>query len=92
MTAEKDYRRLATRCPAHGAWDCSPLLNGCSMPIYLNRAFDAGRLSGVREAQDEIGRMLDTFPQKGRHTRARWAYEWLGHIAGRMSLPPEVES
>lgn len=80
-----DQRKArALRCPVHDIPDCSPLLNGCSTPILLREAFDAGRISGTIEARDEIKRMLDTFPQQGRHTRARWAVQWLGHIIERL--------
>ena len=29
------------RCPVHGMRDCSPLLNGCSIPLMMARAMDA---------------------------------------------------
>lgn len=44
----------------------------------------AARAAGVREARDEIKTMLDGFKHRGRHTRARWAVEWLGAIANRL--------
>lgn len=31
------------RCPVHGIPDCSPLLNGCSIPNRLAKAYLAGK-------------------------------------------------
>ncbi|MDF1603381.1 hypothetical protein [Nocardioides sp. YIM 152315] len=41
-------------------------------------------LTGTRE---EISRMLDGFPQRGRHTRARWAMAWLDVMIERVTRP-----
>jgi len=43
----------------------------------------AARLAAFREVRDELSRMLDGFPAHGRHTRARWAVEWVGHMIER---------
>ena len=41
------------------------------------------RAEGVRAARAEISGMLDTFPQQGIHTRARWAVGMLDLIVER---------
>lgn len=90
--AQKPYDMMkeAVRCPVHGIPDCSPLLNACSLPSHLRGALNVGRLMGVIEARDEINRMLATFPQQGRHTRARWAVQWLQQIIERLEGTHEV--
>jgi hypothetical protein len=38
-----DYPIDVIRCPTHGVPDCSPLLDGCSLPSRLAAAYDAGK-------------------------------------------------
>lgn len=42
------------RCPVHGIPDCSPLLNGCSIPSRIVLAFERGRASGERSRDEAI--------------------------------------
>lgn len=43
------------RCPVHGIPDCSPLLNGCSVPNLLRDAYD----QGAHEARSELEPAID---------------------------------
>jgi hypothetical protein len=38
----------------------------------------------VEDARAEMRRMMDGFPQHGRHTRASWALNWLDVIVARI--------
>jgi hypothetical protein len=68
--------------------------------VEIRRALDVvegivaeAKVTAVCDARDEIERMLDGFPQHGRHTRARWAVVWLGHIIERLTgLTPGAPS
>lgn len=42
-TWEHDIPREILKCPVHNMTDCSPLLNGCSIPNHLAKAYLAGR-------------------------------------------------
>ncbi len=46
------------RCPVHDIPDCSPLLNGCSLPEHLRAAYDTGRYVGrdvaLRQVEEGI--------------------------------------
>lgn len=47
----------------------------------VDRLVAAARAEALRDAVDEMRRMMDGFPQRGRHTRAGWALAWLERIA-----------
>lgn len=65
----KDY----FKCPVHGLPDCSPLLNGCSIPIQLHKAFEAGYAEAL----------TDTFhPEFGTAWRAGDGECWQAHQDG----------
>ena len=38
------------RCPVHGVPDCSPLLNGCTIPVRLAEAYRDGYDAGYSDA------------------------------------------
>lgn len=57
----------------------------------VERIVDAARATALREATDEMRRMMDGFPQRGRHTRASWALAWLERIAERDNTPAATE-
>lgn len=42
------------------------------------------RIEAVKEVKEEMEARLDTYAQRGRHTRARWATEWLGYRIEKM--------
>lgn len=55
------------RCPVHNMPDCSPLLNGCSIPNKLAAAWEAGRATLEPLVKDiaEHGFRADTNPTIG---------------------------
>lgn len=46
MTFPAEAPRKVLRCPTHGQTDCSPLLNGCSVPAALADAYLTGYVDG----------------------------------------------
>ena len=40
-------------CPRHGIPDCSPLLNGCSLPNMLQTQYESGHEDGFNDGYDE---------------------------------------
>lgn len=45
-----DYPIDVIRCPVHGIPDCSPMLNGCTIPSRLAQAYDAGKAADASAA------------------------------------------
>lgn len=72
---DKDFRDL-------GPWNSRLLLTTVEALIARHRAEAA--TEALRDAADEMSARLDTFPQRGRHTRARWAEQWLRDRSARI--------
>lgn len=56
MTDANDAPRII--CPVHGIPDCSPLLNGCSIPNFIRRWWDevaSGWVAEANRAQSQRG-------------------------------------
>lgn len=51
---------------------------------WLARDRARERAEALEEARAEMRRMMDGFPQRGRHTRATWALNWLDNIIARI--------
>jgi hypothetical protein len=53
------------RCPVHSIPDCSPLLNGCSIPNWLATAYERGRTDAglPREHEPRQGALTEATPE-----------------------------
>ncbi len=63
--SEAETPRSVLRCPVHGIPDCSPILNGCSLPNRLSNAYAAG-LAARSQADPAPGRPHHWINQNGR--------------------------
>ena len=50
MIDDPEIPREILRCPVHDQTDCSPLLNGCTLPNGLAAAYMAGYDAGYSDA------------------------------------------
>lgn len=50
MTDDPEVPREILRCPVHDQTDCSPLLNGCTIPIRLAATWRKGYAEGYSDA------------------------------------------
>lgn len=55
--------------------------------LVLAVVVPAVRETALNEAADEMSARLDTFPQAGRHTRARWAEWFIRDLAAQQRDP-----
>lgn len=53
---------------------------------WMQQHDDAVRAEALEQAADDLADRLDTFPQEGRHTRARWAELFLRDRAARLRV------